>query len=120
MMTGKEYLSNLAGVQLDRNKTDKVASVYTRDLPGIILKIVSNAKEPVFLDDGSRILSYDEIVDAEKDLHIAWKEKGMLPLVDCGENDFIVYHFGDRVWSKFNIVDETVFKKKSSIEELIK
>ncbi len=115
MMTGKEYLRSLAGVKSDKKKTDKVESIYTVDLPEIILKIVSNAKEPIFLDDDSRVLSYDEIVDAEKDLHVAFKEKRMIPLVDCGENDFIVYHFEDRIWSKFDIIDETVFMKKIAL-----
>lgn len=119
-MTGKEYLSSLAGVKPDKEKTDRVASVYTDHLPEIILKIVSNAQEPIFLDDDSRVLSYDEIVDAEKDLHVPFKERGMMPLVDCGENDFIVYHFENRIWSKFNIIEETVFKKKNSLEELLK
>lgn len=119
-MTGKEYLSSLAGTELDKEKTDKVASIYADDLPEIILKIVSNAQESIFLDDGGRVLSYDEIADAEKDLHIAFKERGIIPLVDCGENDFIVYHFEDGIWSKLNIVDETVFKKKNSLEEFLK
>ncbi len=120
MMTGKEYLSSLAGIKPDQKKADRVASLYTSNLPQIIQKIISRAKEPVFLDDGSRVLAYDEIVDAEKDLHVAFKERGMIPLVDCGENDFIVYHFEDRIWSKFNIIDETVFKKKKGLEELLK
>ena len=42
-----------------------------------------------------------------------------IPLIDCGENDFIVYHFVDKIWSKFNIIDETVFKK-NSLKELLK
>lgn len=119
-MTGKEYLSSLASVKPDKKKTDRIAALYVDGLPEIILKIASSAKEPVFLDDDSRVLSYDEIVDAEKDLHISFKDKGIIPLVDCGENDFIVYHFTDKIWSKFNIIDETIFKKKKSLEELLK
>ena len=83
-------------------------------------KLSQRAGESVFLDGGVRILSFDEIVAAKKDLHIEFKAKGMIPIVDCGENDFIVYHFNDNIWSKFNIVDESVFKKKKSIEELLK
>ena len=65
------------------------------------------------------ILSYAEIVDAEKQLHVAFKDKGMIPLIDCGENDFIVYHFEKEIWSKFNIVDETVFAKRNSVEDIL-
>lgn len=118
-MTGKEYLSSLESVKPDTKKVDKIISLYANNLPEIVLKIVSDSQEPVFLDDDSRVLSYDEIVDAENDLHVGFKEKGILPLVDCGENDFIVYHFADKTWSKFNITDETVFRKKNSLEELL-
>lgn len=119
-MTGKEYLNSLSGVQVDREKTDKIASLFTGDLPDIVLRMISNAKEPVFLDDGSRVLSFNEIADAETDLHVAFRDQGMIPLVDRGENNFIVYHFLDKIWSKFNIVDETVFGKKDSLAELLK
>ena len=118
-MTAKEYLSSLASVKLEKEKVDRIVSLYADNLLEIVQKIVSNSKEAVFLDDDSRVLSYDEIVDAEKDLHVSFKDKGILPLVDCGENDFIVYHFSDKTWSKFNITDETVFRKKNSLEELL-
>mgnify|MGYP001034079650 FL=1 len=119
-MTGREYLNNLMNMKTDKEKMERIASAFSADLPEMIIKLISNAGEPVFLDDGSRILSYDEIVDAEKDLHVAFKKMGILPLVDCGENDFIVYHFVDKSFSKFNIVDETVFKRGSSFEEILK
>lgn len=119
-MTGKEYLNSLACVKTDKKKSDKMAALYANNLPEIILKIVANTDETVFLDDGSRVLSYDEIVDAENNLHVSFKDKEIIPLIDCGENDFIVYHFMGKIWSKFNIIDETVFKKKNSLEELLK
>lgn len=118
-MTGKEYLKSLVSIKVNKEISKKIISVYSDNLPEIVLKIASNAKEPIFLDDDSRILSYDEMIDAEQDLRVQFKEKGIIPLVDCGENDFIVYHFENKIWSKFNIVDETVFKKKDSLEELL-
>ena len=80
---------------------------------------ISGSNKTVFLDDNIRILSFDEIINAEKELHVDFKSNQIIPLVDCGENDFIVYHFFDKIWSKFNIVDETVFKKKNSLQELL-
>ena len=44
----------------------------------------------------------------------------MIPLIDCSDNDFIVYHFDSKTWSKFNIIDECVFKEKESLDELLK
>ncbi len=119
-MTSKEYIKALNDHNIDNKRINGVIDLYADNLPEIVLKIVSSAKETVFLDDDKRVLSYDEIVDAEKDLHVNFKEKGMIPLIDCGDNDFIVYDFNDSSWFKFNIVDEAVFKRKNSIYELLK
>ena len=119
-MDKKEYLEWIKRVKIDWEKVEKINGLYGVEMPMIIKQIISESGKSIFFDDGVRILSFEEIVAAEKDLHIEFKAKGMIPIVDCGENDFIVYHFNDNIWSKFNIVDESVFKKKKSIEELLK
>lgn len=119
-MTKKEYLESILKKNIDDSKVGKVESLYGSKMPNIVRRIVSNIDETEFFDDGTRILSLNEILDAEKDLHINFSEMGMIPLADCGENDFIVYHFKDKTWSKFNIIDETVFKKKTDLSELLK
>lgn len=119
-MEKKEYLLKVRQAEIDSEKVEKVTKLYGAEMPDIIQRIVSYGQEAVFFDDGVRVLAYEEIIDAEKDLHIEFAKKGVIPIADCGENDFIVYHFNDNIWSKFNIVDESVFKKKKSIEELLK
>ena len=118
-MTNREYMDTLSVAQIDKAKVEMVCSTYGADFPNIVKKIISSADETVFLDNGYRRLSISEIIDAEKDLHVQFRKKGILPLMDCGENDFIVYHFVDNFWSYFNIVDENVFKKKYSLVELL-
>ena len=66
-----------------------------------------------------RILSYKEILNAEYDLHVDFKTKQMIPLADCGDNDFVVYHFDTHEWSKFNIIDEVTFKKRKTLAEVL-
>lgn len=119
-MTKKEYLESVLKSNIDDSKVGKVESLYGRKMPDIIRRIVSNNDEAEFFDDGIRFLSLNEILDAETDLHINFSALGMIPIADCGENDFIVYHFKDHTWSKFNIIDETVFKKKADLLELLK
>lgn len=119
-MEKKDYLAESIDYKIDKKKIDAIQKLYKAELPDILKKIISRANETVFFNDGSRILSFDEIMDAKKDLHVDFKSKGIIPFADCGENDFIVYHFNDEFWSKFNIIDESVFKKKNTIEELLK
>lgn len=119
-MTREEYVKSLKGLKIEPSKVEKIEKKYGTSLSDIVKKIISNSDETVFFDDAYRILSISEIEDAENDLHINFKQKGIIPIADCGENDFIVYHFNDDFWSKFNIIDETVFKKKNSLEDLLK
>ncbi len=119
-MTKQEYLEQISEKKADTAKVKKMEDIYGAALPGLVRKIVSNNDETIFFDDGVRILSFDEIVDAESDLHVDFKAKGIIPIADCGENDFIVYHLNDSIWSKFNIIDETIFKKKNELSDLLK
>ncbi len=119
-MTKNEYLEQISQKEVDSEKVKLIKSIYGSNIPEVIQKIISNSDETVFLDDGVRILSYEEIIDAENDLHVEFSAKAMIPVADCGDNDFIVYHVDDKIWSKFNIIDETVFKKKDELSELLK
>ena len=118
-MTKTEYVKSLSGLKLDESLVAKVENVYGGSFPEMVKKVITSAEDTIFFDDDYRVLSVSEMLDAEKDLHVDFKSKGVLPLVDCGDTDFIVYHFNDDIWSKFNIVDETIFKRKVSIDELI-
>ena len=118
-MTRKEYFDRLESVAVDKEKVGIVNELYGTELPEILQKIVSTADEPGFLGDGLRILSFDEVINAESYLHVDFKGKKVIPVADCGENDFVVYHFDDSTWSKFNITDEIVFKIRTSITDLV-
>lgn len=117
-MRQKEYLTELEGISIDNKAVDRVESVYGCTLPTVIKQIVSYSKESIFFDNGFRILSFAEILDAQADLHVDFKALKLVPIVDCGENDFIVYHTSDNSWSKLNIVDEIIFKKRTSLTDL--
>ncbi len=116
-MNLKEYCQGLENVIINKEKSGRIFELYSDHLPEIIMKIISIAKETVFLDNGQRILSYNEIIDAEQDLHIPFREKGIIPIADCENNDFIVYNFKENYWSMYNISDETFFMKKASLNE---
>ena len=117
-MTIKDYLAEVIKCEVIDAKVAEIKKVYNKELPDIIKQIVSYSEESVFFDNEWRTLSFSEIVEAEKDLHVDFVKLGIIPVIDCGENDFIVYHFDDGVWSKFNIIDECSFKKKEELSGL--
>lgn len=118
-MNKKEYLERVQKCEIDVKKVEEIQKIYETEFLDNFKRIISMSEETIFLNEDRRVLSFAEIVDAETDLHIAFKDKGIIPIVDCGENDFIVYHFNDDFWSIFNIIDESVFKKKDVLSELL-
>lgn len=117
-MTRKEYLQEISKCKINSDKVGEVERIYGKELPDVIKQMISYSDNSIFFDDGWRTLAFSEIKDAEQDLHVEFVKLGIIPVADCGENDFIVYHFVDVIWSKFNIIDECTFKKKSSLKEL--
>ena len=118
-MTNNEYLKMVQQSELDEDKVRKITDIYSDKLPEIVKKIISCSESGGFLDDELRILSYAEVVNAENDLHVPFKELGIVPLFDSGDNDFIVFDYTNNIWAKFNIVDKILFKKRHSLEELL-
>lgn len=118
-MTAKQYVLDITGTEDDNEKISKLEKMYNAFFPNIINNIISKSTEPKFFDDGSRMLSFDEMLDAENDLNVKFCELGIFPIMDCCENDFIVYNIKDKSWSKFNIVDEIAFDSKNSLEEML-
>ena len=113
-----KYFESITKKEIDLGKVEKIQNIYNKVLPEEVQRIVSNAESSIFLDD-VRILSYKEILNAEYDLHVDFKTKQMIPLADCGDNDFVVYHFDTHEWSKFNIIDEVTFKKRKTLAEVL-
>lgn len=117
-MNKQEYLQTLDNIEIDINMVSTVEKIYEGQISDIAKRIISNSKSTIFIDE-TRLLSYNEILDAEEDLGVNFIQKQLLPLFDCGDNDFIVYHISNGKWSLFNIIDECVFKNASSFEELL-
>lgn len=117
-MTGTEYLQEISRCSIDKTAVKKTEAVY-RSIPDVVKQIVSFSKECVFLNSGIRMLSLSEILEADLDLHVPFAAARVIPVADCGENTFIVYVGKERVWAKFHIIDECMFKRKKSLGELI-
>ena len=118
-MNGKEYLDELERVKEDVEMIEKVENTYKVSLPKELRKIVSNANETVFLDGEKRILSIDEIQNADEELHVGFIDKSLLPIADFCENNFLVFQISKNKWAKYNIIDNTIFKERDTIDELL-
>ena len=101
------------------NKIKQVESLYSNTLPDEVACLVSNLDETVFFDNDSfiRLLSFQELIDAETDMNVMFCEKGIVPFFDLGDNDYLVYDLKKKMWCKYNIVDEVAFSSKTKLSE---
>ncbi len=118
-MKRQEYLISLSETTIIESKISIIEGKYGVQFPEFVRRIISCAGETIFFDDEWRTLSFDEIMDAEMDLHVQFVKKGILPIIDCGENDFVVYDIKKRTFSLYNIIDDCVFHEKEKLEELL-
>ena len=105
-MTKTEFLLSLEIQEIDFNLVRKIEHKYGFEIPEIAQKIISASTESIFFEKNWRTLSVEEILDASADLHVDFEGQKILPVIDTGENDFIVYHANNDAWSKFNIIEE--------------
>jgi hypothetical protein len=121
-MTATDFLASLNTTDIDAAVVDRVEATYSATLPEQLKQIVSLAKGGHFFDGPRlcRLLSLEEIVSAEQELHVAFKAKGLLPLFDTGDNNFVVFNCRTNTWAKFNIVDETVYGSKPTLDALLR
>lgn len=106
-----DFFKSLDNVKVDTKVVRDVEKAYDCWIPSEVARIICKAKKGEFVGNNSRILSLNEILNAEKDLGVKFASKGLVPIADTGNNDFIVYDSKKNNFSKFNITDQVQFKK---------
>lgn len=117
-MTLAECLQTISKTKVDSKVTKTLTKGYSPDIPTVVEQIVSLFKSGGFVN-GYRFLSLDEIEYAEDDLHVDFKKRHIIPLVDCGDNDFIVFDYCSEKWMLFNIVEKVAFKRKQNLDDIL-
>lgn len=118
-MTIMEYLKETLTVSaptVQQSEIEKMFGIYLEKEPK---KIISHIDSEIFFEGQNflKLLSKQEILDCCGDLNVDFINKKIIPVFDLGDNDYIVFSYGDNWWYKFNIVDEVLFSKHKSIIE---
>lgn len=118
-MNKSEYLNAVNQWEIVDERVEAVANAYHKRLPELLQRIISRSDEPYYFDDGSHVLSLDEMLSIEETLGVSFSDKHLIPVVDCCDGDYIVYDYGRGVWAIYNIVDDVSFKQGNSLVKLI-
>ena len=114
-----EYVKSVNTTPINETRVNEINRIYKTKIEGQVAKLISYADMVDFFDEERRALGYKEIIDATKDMKIDFDEMGIIPLIDAYDNTFIVYLVYEKQWAKFNIMDKAIFKKKSTLEDVI-
>ena len=95
-------------------KIDELIEINKNNELKEILKLVK--EDVVFLGENKRLLSKGEIENYKEELAITID---IIPLIDLGDNIFIVYDNSDEKFKKCNISEEILYGEIHSIEKYI-
>ena len=109
------FSSNESNVS--EKKIAALESVFSCKFDETIRSIVGKTGKTIFFKNGYRLLNFDEIKDCGKELSPVLIEKKLLPIIDCGDNEFIIYSLKNSRFSMFSTTDNTLFSKKDTILE---
>ena len=85
-----EIINQIKAIPIDTIKVSKIEQLYQTQIPEIAKHIVSAPKEGMFIDEW-RLISDIEILKPYESIHVDFPNLHILPLIDVGDNDFIVY-----------------------------
>ena len=123
-MKFKPFLNKYTTAPIDEKKVAKVVKAYGWDIPEELQHFISACKREIFVENDSfsadfKVLSLDEIIDAETDLGIDFRALKMIPVIDCYDNQFLVYQMDKRNWGLYSMDDDIIFDENESMEELL-
>ncbi len=118
-MNVSQYIQSIQQCKVDLDKVRTIEVEYQCSLPSLLQCIISNNEEVQFLEDEKRVLCYEEILHATKDLSVDFLNLQLIPVMDCYDNDFVVYNIKTSEWCLFNIVDECIFRTNKELLDLL-
>ena len=118
-MNKSEYLLEIEKCEADRSKAEQIETEYKCKLDGLITNVISYTDKSIFIDDEERVMSFSEIIQINKDYNNVFINNKMIPVIDCFDGIFIVFILEENKWAKYSTSDLIVYKKRSSLSELI-
>ena len=119
-MNTVQFLEAIRITEPDEARYSVVEKHYGVNLEDDVRRVCSLNPPPFWEGrEVCRVLSLPEIVHAESELHVAFGSLGLVPILDRGDNNFVVYNVRIHQWAMFNIIDEVMWYQGKPLEELL-
>jgi len=118
-MKRKDLIEKLKSVSVVTEKVEDMQKEYGTEFSQEMKSIISQSIEPLFFEDNSRMLSYGEIFSADIEYDNNFKELGIVPLIECFDNDFIVYNIRTGMYEMYNIIEKIAFNENKTLKDVL-
>ncbi|WP_028505288.1 hypothetical protein [Ruminococcus sp. FC2018] len=118
-MTKQEYLDKMMKYPKDEGRIKNISEMYNTPIGDVAEKVISFADNADFIAEERRAFSFKEIENASKEYDRNFQSMGIIPLFDAYDNDLIVYVVAEKVWAKYSLSDDVIFKKRNTLAELL-
>lgn len=115
-----EIICNADNVEIDDDFVNQIENVYSCKLPENVKHILCIPENEENYDERLILqkLSNDMILEATEEMNSDFIGNHLIPLFDCGDNDYICYNYENGIWCMFNIVNDLVFNRNQTLLDL--
>ena len=119
-MTKLEFITASQNATPNASLMEALKHKYSISFPESIGKILSALPQGGFLegDDFCRVMSSSEIVSANETLHTDFVGKKLLPILDLGDNIFVVFDSNRQEFGRFSLNDELVYWRSCTLNDI--
>lgn len=119
-MTKREFIFAAQNATPNASLMEALKHKYSVSFPESIGKNLSVLPQGGFLegDDFCRVMSSSEIVSANETLHTDFVGKKLIPILDLGDNVFVVFDGNRQEFGRFSLNDELVYTHSDKLEDI--
>lgn len=118
-MDVNQYVDLIRNNNVNDKVVTKLEELYGFSLTDALKHIVSVEMDDYFISDKYRVISAKEMLSTEYFIGVDLTKLNMIPLVDCMDDDYIVFNFANQKFEMYHIYDEISFVEGSSLEEML-
>lgn len=118
-MTNEEFFTKITNAAINEEFVNRVENKFGCNLPELVKRIISISEKQLFFGEEKRLMSLTEIENASEQLHVDFKKRNLIPIVDAYENDFICFNYKTNKWCYFNVNDRLCFSENPVLNSLL-
>lgn len=120
-MTKQDFIAAVQEAAPNASLIGAIERKYNVSFPESIAKILSVLPQGGFLagSDLCRVMSTSEIILANETLHTDFVGKKLLPMLDLGDNIFVVFDSNRQVFGRFSLNDDLVYRCEEKLSDII-